>query len=151
MGEPAYVFFDIGDTLASPRLDAAGGLAGLDVYPFVADVLARLGADPAVGGIGVISNTGDETEATMCRVLDDAGLLAALDPALLLFSSVEGLDKSQPAFFTLAADRAGVAPARCVFVGESEPERRVATSAGLSVSPHPLHLFHVLDQHASHD
>jgi FMN phosphatase YigB (HAD superfamily) len=91
------------------------------VYPFVADVLARLGADPAVGGIGVISNTGDETEATMCRVLDDAGLLAALDPALLLFSSVEGLDKSQPAFFTLAADRAGVAPARCVFVGESEP------------------------------
>ena len=28
MGEPAFVFFDIGDTLASPRLDAAGGLAG---------------------------------------------------------------------------------------------------------------------------
>ena len=152
MGEPAFVFFDIGDTLASPRLDAAGGLAGLDVYPFVVDVLARLRARRTqVAGIGLISNTGTETAAGMRRLLDEAGLSPGLDDGLLLFSSVEGLDKSRPAFFELAAARAGAAPARCVFVGESEAERRVASAAGFLASPHPLHVFHLLDQNFSHD
>jgi hypothetical protein len=36
-------------------------------------------------------------------------------------------------------------------VGESEAERRVATSAGFLASPHPLHVFHLLDQNFSHD
>jgi FMN phosphatase YigB (HAD superfamily) len=152
MGEPAFVFFDIGDTLASARLGADGRLAGLDVYPFVTDVLTRLRARTGqVAGLGLISNTGGETAASMRRVLDDCGLSPCLDDELWLFSSVEGLDKSKREFFELAAGRAGAAPTRCVFVGESEAERRVATSAGFSASPHPLHVFHLLDQQFSHD
>jgi len=152
MGEPAVVFFDIGDTLASPRLGADGRLAGLDVYPFVTDVLTRLRARTTqVARLGLISNTGDETAASMRRVLDDCGLAPRLDDELWLFSSVEGLDKSEREFFELAATRAGAAPARCVFVGESEAERRVAASAGFATSPHPLHVFHLLDQQFPHD
>ena len=66
------------------------------------------------------------------------------DPALLLFSSVEGIDKTQKAFFTSAASRAGVVVGRCVFVGESDAERSVAKLAGMNTSFHPLHAFEVL-------
>lgn len=41
MSEGLVVFFDIGDTLASPIL-GAGRLSRLEVYRFVPDVLARL-------------------------------------------------------------------------------------------------------------
>ena len=43
MGEGLAVFFDIGDTLASPVIEG-GRLSRLDVYPFVPDVLTRLRA-----------------------------------------------------------------------------------------------------------
>jgi FMN phosphatase YigB (HAD superfamily) len=49
----------------------------------------------------------------------------------------QGIDKSQPAFFTRGRDRAGLPVARCLFVGEDERERRVAESAGFRTSPHP--------------
>jgi hypothetical protein len=38
------VFFDLGDTLVIPRLSDDGSLLGLNVLPFVPDVLAKLGA-----------------------------------------------------------------------------------------------------------
>jgi hypothetical protein len=99
MDEGLAVFFDIGDTLASAVIER-GRLSRLDVYRFVPDILARLRAGD-VGvfvSVGLISNTGGETAARMNRVLADAGLLALVDARLCLFSSVEGLDKSQPAF-----------------------------------------------------
>ena len=43
MGNDVAVFFDIGDTLASPVIEN-GRLARLDVYPFVTQVLTRLRA-----------------------------------------------------------------------------------------------------------
>ncbi len=143
-GQRMAVFFDIGDTLASPVV-AGGRLTGLDVYPLVPEVLDRLAAHGATVALGLLSNTGDETAASMRRLLGAAGLLDPFDDPLLLFSSVEGLDKSDPAFFTLASQRAGLPPARCLFVGEREAERAVATTAGLAVSPHPLHALHVVD------
>lgn len=147
MDQPVAIFFDIGDTLASPVI-AGGRPVRLDVYPFVPEVLARLRAAPGDDGarlaIGLISNTGDETDASMRGLLADAGLLALVDDDLLLFSSVEGVDKSQPEMFARAADRAGVPAGRCVYVGESEAERAVAGAAGLAVSPHPLHALHLV-------
>jgi FMN phosphatase YigB (HAD superfamily) len=78
-------------------------------------------------------------------MLADAGLLAFVDASLCLFSSIEGLDKSQPAFFELARDRAGLPVSHCLFVGENAEERAVAASVGFRVSPHPLHALHLAE------
>jgi len=146
MSEPVAVFFDIGDTLASAVLKA-NRLARLDVYPFVPDVLHRLraGAEGVSVSLGLISNTGDESASRMNAILEEAGLSDLLDAELCLFSSVEGLDKSQRAFFALARDRAGLSASRCVYVGENADERAVAASAGFRVSPHPLHALHLVE------
>jgi len=146
MGDGVAVFFDIGDTLASPVV-RAGHLAGLELYPFVPEVLERLrsGAGAATVAVGLISNTGHESAERLATLLADAGLADLVDARLCLFSSVEGMDKSQPAFFSLAVTRAGVSADRCVFVGESADERDVAATAGLRVSPHPLHALHLVE------
>ena len=78
-------------------------------------------------------------------LIAEAGLLDFFDPALLLFSSVEGIDKRQQQFFGLASQRAGVPAERCVYVSEDDAERRVAALAKLRTSYHPLHVFHVID------
>ncbi len=146
MNDAVAVFFDIGDTLASPVV-ASGHLVGLDLYPFVPDVLTRLrsGAVGTPVALGLISNTGQESAERLASLLADAGLADLVDAHLCLFSSVEGMDKSSPAFFALAVTRAGVPAARCVFVGEDARERNVAASAGLRVSPHPLHAVHLVE------
>ena len=140
-------FFDIGDTLASAVFEG-GRLSRLEVYPFVPDVLMRMraaGGDQALVSLGLISNTGNETAASMNNVLADAGLLALLDARLCLFSSIEGLEKSQPAFFEVARARAGIPASRCVFVGENATERAVAATVGFQVSPHPLHALRLVE------
>ena len=147
MGEDLAVFFDIGDTLASPVVEA-GELTALDVYPFVPDVLTRLraaGGDHTAVKVGLLSNTGDATAAAMDDLLAGAGLVPLVDHDLCLFSSVEGVDKTDPAFFVLAHERAGVPTGRCVYVGEDAGERKIAASVGMQVSPHPLHALHLVD------
>ncbi|MCX4672352.1 hypothetical protein OG453_37795 [Streptomyces sp. NBC_01381] len=146
MARDLAVFFDIGDTLASAVMEN-GHLARLDVYRFVPGVLARLraGGEGVSVSLGLMSNTGDESAARMNQVLADAGLSGLVEPRLCLFSSVERLDKSQPAFFKLGQERAAVPAARCLFVGESAAERTVAASAGFRVSPHPLHALHLVE------
>jgi FMN phosphatase YigB (HAD superfamily) len=146
VNERLALFFDIGDTLASAVVEG-GRLSHLDVYRFIPDVLGRLraGAEGVSVSLGLISNTGDETAARMNQVLADAGLLTFVEARLCLFSSVEGLDKSQAAFFQLARDRAAVPVARCLFVGEDAAERAVAASVGFRVSPHPLHALHLVE------
>jgi FMN phosphatase YigB (HAD superfamily) len=141
VGAQIAVFFDIGDTVASAVV-AAGHLDRLEVYPFVPEVLRRLRAGAA---IGLISNTGHESAKRLSAVLAGSGLSDLVDQKLCLFSSVEGLDKSQPLLFTRAADRAGLDAARCVYVGEDGAERAVAASAGFHVSPHPLHALHLVE------
>jgi leucyl aminopeptidase len=142
------VFFDLGDTLVIPRLSDDGSLLALNVLPFVPDVLDKLRrtkANEEALRLGVISNTGTETLSRMRSVIAEVGLLDFFNPALLLFSSVEGIDKRRKQFFELAAQRAGVPPEHCVYVGEDDDERRVAASAKLRTSYHPLHVFHVID------
>jgi bacterial leucyl aminopeptidase len=150
MANPVAVFFDLGDTLVIPQIDAAGALTGLRPLPLVAEALARVrggGTVAAPRHLGVMSNTpSGVTTASMEALLKKAGLFAHFDPALLLYSSIEGHTKSEKAFFTLAASRAGVAASRCIFVGEDAKERSTAASVGFQVSFHPLHVFHVLEQ-----
>jgi FMN phosphatase YigB (HAD superfamily) len=82
-------------------------LLALKVLPFVPDVLdklKRIKANEVSLRLGVISNTGTETLSKMRSVIAKAGLLEFFDPALLLFSSVEGIDKRQKQFFELAPE-----------------------------------------------
>jgi FMN phosphatase YigB (HAD superfamily) len=147
MGVGLAVFFDIGDTLASPRI-TGGHLSALKVYPFVPEILTRLhmtGDQESPIALGLISNTGNETAALLNRVLVESGLSNFVEADLCLFSSIDGLDKSDPAFFELARDRAALPAGRCLFVGEDAAERAVATSVGFRVSPHPLHALHLID------
>jgi bacterial leucyl aminopeptidase len=141
----SVVFFDLGGTLGSPRISFPDGrLERFDAYPFTAPVL-QFQRDKGVP-CGIISNTGKETRQSMEEVLEKAGIAHFFDPDLLMFSSVEGFDKSSEEIFRIAATRAGKADAadRCVYVGEGRSERQMAIRAGLRVCPHPLLLQEVL-------
>jgi phosphoglycolate phosphatase-like HAD superfamily hydrolase len=96
--------------------------------------------------LGIVSNTGRETGERMRALLDDAGLLGLFEPNLLLFSSVEGIDETDKEMVRRACTRPAMPAQRCIFVGESEAERKVAMSAQLRVSYHLLHAFFVLGQ-----
>lgn len=146
MNRAVAVFFDIGDTLASAVVQS-GHLERLEVYPFVADVLARLRSGGGEGSIavGLISNTGQETAEHLEAVLTAAGLTDLLDSHLCLFSSVEGMNKSHPEIFALAVTRAGLTADRCVFVGDDCTERDTAKSVGMQTSPNPLHVLHLVE------
>jgi FMN phosphatase YigB (HAD superfamily) len=142
------VFFDLGDTLVIAQQSDDGSLLSLNVLPFVPDVLEKLKrtkVNEVKLRLGVISNTGKETLARMRSVMAEARLLDFFDPALLLLSSVEGIDKRQKQFFERAVQQSGTRPEQCIYVGEDEAERRTAESAKLRTSYHPLHVFHVID------
>jgi bacterial leucyl aminopeptidase len=145
-GQSRAVFFDIGNVLASPVLASDHiTLVGLSVYPFVPEVLEAVRTQQA--RLGIISNTASsDTTETMKAVLDQAGLLRFFDGKLLLFSSVEGIDKTKVELFQRAAARAELPPRHCVFVGEDAKERDVARRALFKVSFHPLHVFQVLKE-----
>lgn len=149
----AAVFFDLGDTLGSAVFEGQPPrLAGFDIFPFVRDTLASLKA--RVVKLGVISNTGNDTgpvvNGILAADLAPGGRLADLDRALLVYSGDEGVTKASPEIFHRAAKRAGLeaTPARCLFVGESAPEREVAIAAGWRVCPHPALVTEVLDGQA---
>jgi FMN phosphatase YigB (HAD superfamily) len=139
---PRVVFFDLGDTLVVPRLDAGGSLTALEPFPFVPQILAKMKLEAR---LGVISNTPQGTTVpSISELLSVAGILGHFDSHLLLFSSVEGMDKTQKAFFARAAARATTPVQHCLFVGESDAERGVAKAAGMNTAFHALHAFEVL-------
>jgi len=145
-GQSRAIFFDIGNVLASPVISSDHTtLVGLSVYPFVPEVLDAVSKQQAQ--LGIISNTApSDTTETMKAVLEKAGLLRFFDAKLLLFSSVEGIDKTRVGLFQRAATRSGLPPQNCVFVGEDDKERNVARRALFKVSFHPLHVFQVLKE-----
>lgn len=125
------IFFDIGQTLATARLDANGRLVGFTVLPGVQEALERLRERSL--RMGIISNRGNVPAETVTRALDVSGLLEFFDPRLIIFAP-----KDSPAPFARAAEQAGVPPAECFFVGESDEERTHALSAGFAGAiPHP--------------
>jgi hypothetical protein len=141
----AAVFFDLGDTLGTAVVGGSPPrLTGFDVFPYVPGVLTDLKARGLK--LGVISNTGNDTGATVNAILAPTGILADLDAGLLVYSGDEGVTKASPEIFRRAAKRAGLdaTPARNLFVGEDAHERQVATSAGWRVCPHPLLVGEVL-------
>ena len=137
MSSTKVIFFDIGDTLAAARVNNAGRLVSLEPLPGVLDALRRL--RDAGYRLGIISNTGEETTATLRLALTTAGLYGFFEPepALLIYSSEVQLTKNSPQIFRLACKRAGVQPEHCTFVGEDLGERAFAAEAGLQVAASP--------------
>ena len=72
-------------------------------------------------------------------------VVGAASTPMLLFSSVEGIDKHQKQFFERAVQRSGARPEQCIYVGEDEAERGTAEAVKLRTSYHPLHVFHLID------
>lgn len=133
------VFFDIGDTLATPMFSADDRLIGFNVFPEARTSLEALKARNV--RMGIISNAGDELPANVNALLDQCGLLRFFDPEIIVYGK-----KDSPAIFATAAEKAGVIPGQCVFVGENSKERAFALAAGfLSVSPHPSLTLDVID------
>lgn len=133
------VFFDIGDTLATPVLSPDDRLLGFNVFPEARQSLESINAKNI--RVGVISNAGDEEPARVNELLDQCGLLRFFDRSLIIYGK-----KDSPAIFVGAAAQANVPPDQCVFVGENSKERSHAMAAGfLRVSPHPLLTLDVLD------
>lgn len=124
------IFFDIGDTLATPTFDEEDRLLGFNVFPDALEALEELRRRSF--RLGVISNPGGGSHDNVKRALEECGLLPFFDPALVVFGR-----KDSPAAFEGAAARAGVAGGECVFVGENRDERRFASEAGFRVAPHP--------------
>ncbi len=92
--------------------------------------------------LGIISDTGRETGDLVNTVLKKAGKFSFFKPSLCLYSADVGLDKSTPAIFFMATERACLAGRAnaCLFVGEDKPEREQAEAAacGFALSCNPL-------------
>ena len=141
------VFFDIGETLGSPKSSPGPNrrISGLEVYPYVPEILKQLAENNV--RLGIISNTGTETAERVNEVLKHAGILEYFDPQLLVYSSVVGCEKNSPRIFKLAADKAGHFddPQHCIYVGEDKEELNWASVAGLATVPHPKLVWDVVN------
>jgi bacterial leucyl aminopeptidase len=137
----AVVFFDIGDTLGLPKVSPFPyRLDGLDVYPYVPDVLRQMGERNI--RIGIISNIGDDTPENVKRVLQESKIYDLFDPSLIIYGA-----KDTSEIFERAARQAGNTndPQQCLFVGEDSQERSYALQAGWRVAPHPCLILEVLN------
>jgi dipeptidyl aminopeptidase/acylaminoacyl peptidase len=147
------VFFDLGDTLGTAV--AAGSpphLVNFHVFSYAPGILSNLRARGLK--LGVISNTGTDNGQAVNAIIAPTGVLADMDPGLLVYSADEQpmpdgtpVTKRTPEIFRRAAQRAGLqaTPERCLFVGEDTHEREVADSAGWKVCPDPSLVAEVLD------
>jgi putative hydrolase of the HAD superfamily len=97
---------------SGPEIRAEHGRGNLwtDVRPGTAAALAALRARGLA--VACISNS----DGTVAALLGKVGLAPALD--FVIDSGVVGVEKPDPAIFRIALDRAGVAPAEAMYVGD---------------------------------
>jgi bacterial leucyl aminopeptidase len=139
------VFFDIGNTLASVRVDPDGkSIAELIAFPDVVPVLKELRESGAQ--LGIISNRGEIPESSVNKALDLAGLLQYFKREFILYGP-----KDSSLIFEQAATRVRqlITPANgaalvLAFVGEDATERAYARAADYLVAPHPRLAMSVL-------
>lgn len=135
----SVVFFDIGDTLATPIFAKdSGRLSGFNVIPEALKALQAL--QQRAQRMGIISNAGDEQPAHVNELLDGCGLLGFFDSQIIIYG-----EKSSSEIFKKAAARAGVQPSQCIFVGENKGERGHAAEAGFRVVAAPSLVLSALD------
>ena len=133
----ATIFFDLGATLVEPSFTPNGAFSGFTELPGARDALQKFSSSKL--RLGVISNTGTVDPKAVRSALKDVKLLSFFAADLVLLSGELQMDKSTPAIFRLAIERAHAetAPATCMFVGDEPSERRTARRAGMRTSRAP--------------
>jgi leucyl aminopeptidase len=142
-----FAFFDIGNTLASVRVSAAGNrIEEMRVFPDVPPALEELRKRGI--RLGILSNPGQIPEANINEALQRAALLPFFDRKLILYGP-----KDTPRLFEQAATRAlelagagSTEPPTLLFVGEDSTERAQARAVNFLVAPHPRLALTVLRQ-----
>ena len=130
------VFFDLGATLVDAIVNPDTSLKAFKVLPGARETLQALKKKKI--RMGIISDNGSHPPAAVRRALTGARLLPFFTKTLTLLSSEVRLDKTSPAIFRLALDRAGaVDPRECMFCGDDPDERRMARLAGMRTSRSP--------------
>jgi len=127
------VFFDVKDTLG--YIDRPGHLVAYkpSTFDLLQTVQTKIGAR-----IGIITNLPKDVSAEAGRrMISDAGIMKYLDPAGLIINHEVGIDKPEPAIFTLAAERMGLEPRECLFVGENFAEVLAAQAGGMHATLKP--------------
>ena len=135
----SVVFFDIVNTLGSPKLTPESLLIALNAYIYVPNVLRQLQEEDI--RLGVISNIGNDTAENVERVLEKLGILAFFDPDLLIYEP-----KYSPEIFRNAATQAGLSTTseHCLFVGEDSIEHHYAIEDGWRAVSYPLLVMDML-------
>jgi putative hydrolase of the HAD superfamily len=126
------------------RADAAAALDAIlmgpglwsDVIPGSVPSLERLAATGVP--IGIVSNADGTVEAELLsRKVCQVGEGECTSVAVVVDSTVAGIEKPDPRIFTVALDALGAAPERVVMVGDTiHTDVHGARAAGI----HPLHL-----------
>lgn len=130
------VFFDLGATLVDAVVNPDTSLKAFIVLPGAREALQALKKKKI--RMGIISDNGSHPPAAVKKALAGAKLLPFFAKKLILLSSEVRLDKTTPAIFRLALDRAGaIDPRECMFVGDDPDERRMARLAGMRTGRSP--------------
>ena len=139
------VFFDLGATLVDAVVNPDRSLKAFIVLPGAREVLQALKKKKI--RMGIISDNGSHPPAAVRKALTGAKLLPFFTKKLILLSSEVRIDKTEPAIFRLALDRAGaIDPRECMFVGDDPDERRMARLAGMRTSRSPELAREALDR-----
>lgn len=127
------VFFDLKDTLGEVYRPGK-----LTVYRPSTDFLLESVRRDMGARIGIISNLpASLTRDDGMKMIEEAGLLPALDADLIVFNHDVGIDKPAPGIYQFAAQRAGAHPWQCMFVGENLLEVIGAQAAGMKATLKP--------------
>ncbi len=140
-GTPVEViFFDIRDTLG--EVDSPGHL--VPYRPSTEKLLSAM-RDSLGLRIGLITNLPEGVDGR--KMIDDAVLSQNgggdvrigqfIDENALITNHEAGVDKPDPKIFRFAAEKMGVAPERCMFVGENLIEVLGARAAGMHAELKP--------------
>lgn len=129
LSEIDFVFFDIGGTLG--ERNASDG----KFVPFPSSAaLVNAMRDQLGLRVGIIPTLGTQrTNAQALALLKTAGFDQFLDPAGFISDHDAGVAKPNLEIYRFAAQRVGVAMARCLFVGENLIEVIGAMAAGMKV------------------
>jgi HAD superfamily hydrolase (TIGR01509 family) len=122
------VFFDIGRTLG--ELDPAGKLV---LYPDTKLLVAAL-TETLHLRAGIITNAGSMKAAEVAALLAPTGLAERFELARIVTSADAGVEKPDPAIYRFAAERLGLVPGECLYLGDDPKEVEGAVRAGFSAA-----------------
>ena len=121
------VLFDVGNTLVE-QASPGTPVADLAAVPLrgAEEVMAALAGRVT---IGVVSNTTVMTADDLRRLLTPLGWARHLD--CVVATAELGIHKPSPEPLLEGARRLGVAPVRCLYVGDADTDRAAAEAAGM--------------------